>query len=506
MGRERRCGGRPNGATYDFIRASPSHGPATGGRHCGRGPRGSRRSMAVIRTPSSISTTTTELAPSGTRPNSAVPAWRQDCPPAVCRVCRDPAFQDRARGHRRRERSSGRSLQRGCHRAAALVQDAKLVDGASVRVTMAILATLFGLVGRYTGRLLTTTLGWASTLLFGRVPQNKQVLLVAVPLPDFVDPLWVRLAKLAGAIVLPLAVGFVIRLIPDAAERPTGRAAIADILRGYPLAAGLAVTLVFLAVVAVVTKARSVARRWADAHVPIVVKPGGYEKMVRDLEDALDQTGLGVSRRAAPMVLSVPGQLLAASAGGSVRSLVPTRIWVLVRPDLEVTLHPSDILVAGTGLRVAQARAAIAARLTTTSAHLTTSAESRGIEDRIEAIAPGPSVDPAPWGTPNARELREIDQALSQTMLPYDEWEILYRMRLQVERDLLRAARGGRVEPATGEQTLAGPSGSGRSSRRPFRPTLPTPVSAILAVGSVALVALDLILALAQRGTGERRR
>jgi len=177
-----------------------------------------------------------------------------------------------------------------------------------------------------------------------------------------------------------------------------------------------------------------------------------------------------------------------------------------VRPDLEVTLHPSDILVAGTGLRVAQARAAIAARLTTTSAHLTTSAESRGIEDRIEAIAPGPSVDPAPWGTPNARELRKIDQALSQTMLPYDEWEILYRMRLQVERDLLRAARGGRVEPATGEQTLAGPSGSGRSSRRPFRPTLPTPVSAILAVGSVALVALDLILALAQRGTGERRR
>ena len=393
---------------------------------------------------------------------------------------------------------------------------------------MAILATLFGLVGRYTGRLLTTTLGWASTLLFGRVPQNKQVLLagatfgslvwavllagvvlptvasillVAVPLPDFVDPLWVRLAMLAGAIVLPLAVGFVIRLIPDAAERPTGRAAIADILRGYPLAAGLAVTLVFLAVVAVVTKARSVARRWADAHVPIVVKPGGYEKMVRDLEDALDQSGVEVSRRAAPRVLSVPGQLLAAVAGGSVRSLVPTRIWVLVRPDLEVTLHPSDILVAGTGLRVAQARAAIAARLTTTSAHLTTSAESRGIEDRIEAIAPGPSVDPAPWGTPNARELREIDQALSQTMLPYDEWEILYRMRLQVERDLLRAARGGRVEPATGEQTLAGPSGSGRSSRRPFRPTLPTPVSAILAVGSVALVALDVILALAQRGT-----
>ena len=32
---------------------------------------------------------------------------------------------------------------------------------------MAILAALFGVLGRFVGKLLTAALGWASTLLFG---------------------------------------------------------------------------------------------------------------------------------------------------------------------------------------------------------------------------------------------------------------------------------------------------------------------------------------------------
>src|SRR5450759_1370448 len=42
---------------------------------------------------------------------------------------------------------------------------------------MAILAALFAAVGRQAGRVLTTALGWASALLFGRVPRHKQLLL-----------------------------------------------------------------------------------------------------------------------------------------------------------------------------------------------------------------------------------------------------------------------------------------------------------------------------------------
>ncbi len=96
--------------------------------------------------------------------------------------------------------------------------------------------------------------------------------------------------------------------ITDAAERPKGAAIVPHVLRGYPLAFLLAFMLVFLAVVGIARKVRSLARRWTDAHIPIVVRPGGYDRVVADLEEALDQAGLAVDRRPAPKVMSDAGE------------------------------------------------------------------------------------------------------------------------------------------------------------------------------------------------------
>ena len=147
---------------------------------------------------------------------------------------------------------------------------------------MAILATIFGVLGRFAGRILTTTLGWAGVLLFGQVRKDRQVVLAAitfgsvvwvvllvgvivpdvgtmllafVPVPDFVDPLWVRIGMLAAAIALPLVVGIAILFMLEPADRPTGMDAARLVLRGYPLTAALAMTLVFLAVMGVARRA-----------------------------------------------------------------------------------------------------------------------------------------------------------------------------------------------------------------------------------------------------------
>ena len=45
---------------------------------------------------------------------------------------------------------------------------------------MAILAALFAFGSKFVGKILTTALGWASTLLFGRVPQSRQFLLLGI--------------------------------------------------------------------------------------------------------------------------------------------------------------------------------------------------------------------------------------------------------------------------------------------------------------------------------------
>jgi hypothetical protein len=374
---------------------------------------------------------------------------------------------------------------------------------------MAILATIFGIAGRFVGRLLTAALGWASTLLFGRVPQDRQLLLVLItfgsiawvvlvvgvivpdvgsilltfaPASDLIEP-YVRILMLIGALIVPLLIGVATLFVQAPAERPTGMDAVRNVLRGYPLAAVLAVILVFLGVVAIVRKARSLVKRWSHAHVAIVVKPGGYEQMTADLERALDDAGLDVARQPAPAVLAMPGKLLAAVAGAGVRSMVPERLVQLNGPGLEVILHPSDVSIAGQGVSVTRARAAIASRMLGAPAYLTTTAKAQEIESRLERLV----AEPRPPGAA-LDELRAIDGRLAMVEIPYEEWEVLYRARLQVERDLLAGNR-------PGEQIPGSPPAGRVTGERP-RPSAWEPVAA---VGILALICLDIILALRDR-------
>lgn len=389
---------------------------------------------------------------------------------------------------------------------------------------MAIIAGIAGLIGRFAGKLLTTALGWASTLLFGRVPQSKQVLLALmtfgsliwialvagviipdvgtfllafVPVPDFVREEWVRLAMLIGAVVLPLGIGVIGLVLAE--DRTISLDALKQVLRGYPLTAVIAVTIAFLALVALVRKARSLARGWSDAHIPIVVKPNGYERVVGDIEDVLDRVGLEVERRPANAALSMPGKLLAAVAGSGVDALVPERLLMLVGPELEVGLYPSDIAVSGGEKEVARARAAIATRLTATDAYLTTAKETQEIEDRLQRLAREGAVESAAGSlalAPEARaELAAVDELLASLVVPYDEWEVLYRMRLQVERDLLSGRRPGVAVP-----------GADARVARPIRTrsldleSEPQPAfGAAFGLGALLLVLLDVVLAIYDR-------
>jgi hypothetical protein len=397
---------------------------------------------------------------------------------------------------------------------------------------MAILAGLLGFIGRFAGKVLTTTLGWASTLLFGRVPDDRQVVLAlitfgsvvwaalvigvvlpyvgaflvaAVPATDIISEDWLRLGMLIGALLVPAVVGIASIFVVEPAKRPNGLGILAQVLRGYPLSAALAVTLVLLALVGIARFIHHLALRWSDAHVAVVVRPGGYDRVVADLERALDDAGLAVDRRPAPSVLAIPGRMLGSIAGPGVRSLVPEKLVQLVGEGLEVGLYPSDIAISGAKLRVARARAAIASRLVATAAWMTTSAEAQEIERRLERLAaartPGGATgaaaaddsDAAPVDV--AAELRSIDEALAVLAVPHDEWEVLYRQRLQVERDLLAGSLPGAAFPGGGPKTLA----PDRNGHRTEADALPDWVPAVIAASGLVLTAADVALALAER-------
>src|SRR6476659_5669411 len=114
---------------------------------------------------------------------------------------------------------------------------------------MAIIGSVFAMLGRFAGKVLNAALGWATMLLFGKVPDSKQwilllialgsivwvvlifgviipdvasVVLAFVPIPSFVDGNWVRLVMLAGALALPLAIGVAGVAVVREEDRPQG--------------------------------------------------------------------------------------------------------------------------------------------------------------------------------------------------------------------------------------------------------------------------------------------
>jgi hypothetical protein len=358
---------------------------------------------------------------------------------------------------------------------------------------VAIIGSVFAVVGRFAGKLLNAVLGWATVLLFGKVPDSKQwillmialgsivwvilivgvvipqvatVTLAFVPIPSFVDQNWVRVGMFIGALVLPLAIGVAAVMVVRKEDRPKGAGLVVAIARGYPFAFVLSVTMVVLAGVALFRKIRSLSKRWTDAHVPVIVKPGGYDQVLEELEDVLDAAGLSLDRKPAPRILSLPPRILNRVAGRSLAHLVPDRLMLLASPSVEVLVYPSDVAISGKEDELARARAAIADRLTHAPAYLTMSEEAEKVEDRLGAVA----ASDAPLAE-RLGKLKEIDSTLAALTVPFDEWETLYRERLQIERDILASALGTESGPpgvpgasgTTQAAEIPGALGAGRS-------------------------------------------
>ena len=80
---------------------------------------------------------------------------------------------------------------------------------------MAILAALFAFGSKFVGKILTTALGWASTLLFGRVPAVRQFLLLGI---TFGSVIWMVLLDRGAA--SPISGPSLLLFIPPRTSSP----------------------------------------------------------------------------------------------------------------------------------------------------------------------------------------------------------------------------------------------------------------------------------------------
>ena len=329
---------------------------------------------------------------------------------------------------------------------------------------MTTFVSIFGIVGRFAGDLVTSALGWASSLLFGRVPRSHEIFLVwmmagaflwivailgllipgvvsialtTTPHPPFMDRAWLAVALVVVVVVVPLGVGLAGYLVPSADERPGGLVVVRETLRGYLLTPMIAALLIFLAGVGLTRKIRSLRHGWSDTHIPIVVEPGGYDELTGDLQAALSAAAMSVRIVDAPRVLTLPALLLTRVAGANVRKLRSERLVELKGRGLRIGLYPYDIAISCLASRRNRVRAVVLAALATTAAHLTTSAEAQAVEDRLQHLA-ARNGKPSEKSRPALRAAFEaVDKTLVDLVIPADEWDVLYRLRLQIELDRL---------------------------------------------------------------------
>ncbi len=334
---------------------------------------------------------------------------------------------------------------------------------------MALVQAVIAALARSLRALLNTTFGWATVLLFGKLPEDRQpylslvafgavswlVALLGLVFPAFTaslpplvtvpasaDTTGIRLAMLAAVLLLPPIEGLMATRMLDPADRPEGADARA-VLKGYPYTLGLALTFLMLTVFALLLKLHTLIRRWTTQHMAIIVEGQDYLPVVGEIQQALKAGGWEAERQQAPWLLRFPTQVLTLFAGEAVERLVPKHLTTLRAPTLAVTLHPADLVTSGTAADVTRARATLAQQLAYSRAYLTWTKEANELEDRLHGLWRELQAGAAGVHAGEvASRFHAIAQDLHEVQIPYEEWETLFREKLLVERGLLLVAAG----------------------------------------------------------------
>ena len=335
---------------------------------------------------------------------------------------------------------------------------------------MALLQLVLTLVTRWAGRILNTVFSWATEMVFGKVPESRQLyislivfasvawmifvlgiffpgiatfLLAFVPLTDWVTEQRVRIGMMIAAVILPLLIGLIALFLHNPASRPQHmKDRLIAVVTGYPYTVGLSLTFLLMLIFAPVLKIRALLRRWNTQYVPMVVASKDYLTTVEEIQTALRENGWETRAVTPHWMMRVPTKLLARFTGGAIENMVADELTTREGNDLEVILHPSSLVINGPERAVMRIRATVVKQLTFSNAYMTWTEKANELEEELDTL----------WRkTRNARgdipeeameHLRALEAKLERVEIDFEEWEILFREFLLVERGLLRVRAG----------------------------------------------------------------
>jgi hypothetical protein len=332
---------------------------------------------------------------------------------------------------------------------------------------MAIIQALLALVTKSAGRILNAIFGWAVRALFGQTSSRQQtflsvvvgaavawplllmgliapkvaaMLLAFIPIPHWIPAWTVRLVWLVLAIAVPFSVGLAVAR--NAPPRSPPESFAKRVLRGFPITIGLAAAFVIMFVSVPVMRFVALVRKEKSADIPVVTDTAAYHQIARRLCEVLRRHGFALHPARPGWWVSAPTRILIRFGGDAFRAYVPERLEHFVSADMTMSMYPSGVLLRGHKSRITLAHGLIAETVVHSDGLQTSDAKAQELEKQLRRI----------WTTSDARSaarddreallvrLGQIARDLGGLDVDFDDWQILYRQILQVE----RAVRGER--------------------------------------------------------------
>jgi putative superfamily III holin-X len=328
---------------------------------------------------------------------------------------------------------------------------------------VAILQALISYLGKSAGKALNAIFGWAVIALFGQTSPKEQTLLSAVvaaaavwpilllgvivpkiallvvafiPLGKPAPSLWLRLVWIGLAIAVPIVVGTVVakRGSPESLPEPGWK----RLLRGFPITLALACAFLLMLLVAPILRLATVLRGREIVRIPALMDKDIAILTMTALADELERNGISLRRATAPWYQTAPATILLKIGGRAFEAMASEHVEYWRNQELEVTVLPNETILRGKPVLVGRARALCSEVYGPRPIIQTFDANARLIEAHAKRVWAIYCEQPRAHRNATVLQARvtELAAELSRLNLPWDDWQIIYRLLLQVDRAL----------------------------------------------------------------------
>jgi hypothetical protein len=328
---------------------------------------------------------------------------------------------------------------------------------------VAVLQALFALISRSAGKILNAVFGWAVRALFGHASETERtllsglvaaaaawpfllvglvapkiatLLLAFVPLPDWVPGWTVRLVWAALVLIVPCAVGIAVAMRgpPQVRRRPFWR----RLVSGFPITLGLALAFIIMFVTVPVLRLVSLLKGEQSGDVPLVTEAEAYRETAALCIRTLNAHGFGMAPTNPGWWAQAPLRVLRVFSHDAFAAFVPEHLESYAGPGLRVSFFPSGAVLRGKSGKLSWAHGLIAETTAEIDGFQTSSATAQRLEAQIHRL--WKILNEEPVAHLRSHRLlgltRELVERLGETNVAYDDWQVLYRQLMQLERAL----------------------------------------------------------------------